>query len=29
MAAAEFDRFVAEEIRKWGEAVKVSGATAE
>ncbi len=25
----EFDRFVADEIRKWGEAVKASGASAE
>jgi tripartite-type tricarboxylate transporter receptor subunit TctC len=26
---AEFDAFVAAEIRKWGRAVKLSGATAE
>jgi tripartite-type tricarboxylate transporter receptor subunit TctC len=29
MSGPEFDRFVAEEIRKWGDAVKASGASAE
>jgi hypothetical protein len=27
--ASEFDRFVAAEIRKWGQVVKISGAKAE
>ncbi len=29
MGGPEFDRFVADEIRKWGDAVKASGASAE
>ncbi len=29
MTGPEFDRFVADEIRKWGDAVKASGASAE